>query len=850
MARNSTNDLRPCAAARRGGIRLSIGLAIAGMIAALAPSAALAQAAVAPTRIVSTPVIAAPAVPPIQVKPLPVVDPNIAILNGLIRDVANLQKQAVGASTDASLARLREQTSAAQAVADSFVRARDREIVALDAKLRVLTLANGKPRKRLDAAERRERRELLDQRQVLTDQVQRARQAGIVANHSFTEVSQRRRTAFDARTFDRTASPLEAGFWVSLGGSLGADVMRLSRLASDAFDTAVAALDARAVFIVALALALAFALAMPLRLALLRVIRRFTDEQAQVRRFRQSARAIAAVLVNTILPGMAAVVVNLGLNWAALLSEKAAALAQAAVIAVFWGSLVLALSRQLAGGKVPANRLLTVSERMASRTRSLSWLTALLTGAGFLISRLNSVVGASLAATVAANCITSLAYASIAGLILLALSEDHPDAGSDESSAEPPRNAGVTLVALGLTIAIIVTVGSVFTGFTTLALLVSTQMFWISVLVALAFLLLRFVDDAVGELFLPSGWIGRLLTHTLALGHATVSQLGVITSAVLQILIVLGTLSLALTPFGRNGDVLTAHIAGVGQGLRIGSLELSPRSLAAGIGCLVLGLGIVHLAQRWLDRRFLPVTDWDAGVRNSVSTGVRYLGVGAVVLWALTAAGLGFSQIALIAGALSVGIGFGLQQIVQNFVSGIILLVERPIKVGDLVNVGGVEGDVRRIRVRATEILQADKTTLIVPNSDLITKPVQNKTLGDPRGRVQLQISIGAASEAPRAILVIRKVLEAAEEVLDDPAPKVFVDALTPGGSVNFNAFGFVASQRDATRVRSDLYISIIEALNEARIGFVGAGGQTVIVEPGRELKAWSEKLGAGLKAG
>ena len=825
---------------------------LAGKIAALliaiaALTGPIAEAQVAPAQpaqvIATVPAGPAPvpALPPAPA--LAPADPNAVALAALAREVADLKKQAVGASTDSSLARLREQTAAAQAAADTFVRARSRDILALDAKLQPLSLANGKPRKRLDTAQRRKRQELVTQREILTAQLQRARQAAVAANHIFTEVSQRRRTAFDARTFDRTASPLEAEFWTSLGDSLQADTQRLTRLATDAFDTAVAATSMRAALLLSVSLILALGLAVPLRRLLLRLVHRFTSHEPQ-RRFRQSARALATAIINTMLPGLAAVAINLGLNWAAVLSEKAAALAQAMVIAVFWGALVLALSRQLAGGRVAGERLLSVSDRLAGRVRSLSWLTALLTGAGFLISQVNNVVGASLAATVAANCVTSLAYAGIAGLILLALSEDNPALAEDDS-AQPARGAGVTLVALGLTLAVTLTVGAVVFGYSTMALLVSTQMFWISVLAAMAYLLLRFTDDAVGELFRPAGWIGRLLTNTLALNHSTVRQLGVITAAVLQILIVLGTLSLALTPFGRNGDVLTAHIGGVGQGLKIGSLELSPRSLAAGIACLVLGLGIVHLAQRWLDRRFLPVTDWDAGVRNSVSTGVRYLGVGAVVLWALTAAGLGFSQIALIAGALSVGIGFGLQQIVQNFVSGIILLVERPIKVGDLVNVGGVEGDVKRIRVRATEILQADRTTLIVPNSDLISKPVQNKTLGNPRGRVQLQVSIGAAADAPRAIAIIRKVLDDAADVLEDPGPKVYVDTLTPGGNVNFNAFGFVGSQRDVVRVRSDLYIATIEALNEAKIGFVGAGGQTVILEPGPELTALSEKLGA-----
>ena len=149
---------------------------------------------------------------------------------------------------------------------------------------------------------------------------------------------------------------------------------------------------------------------------------------------------------------------------------------------------------------------------------------------------------------------------------------------------------------------------------------------------------------------------------------------------------------------------------------------------------------------------------------------------------ALAAMGLGFRQIALIASALSVGIGFGLQQVVQNFVSGLILLIERPVKVGDWVNVGGVEGDIRRIRVRATEIQTFDRTTVIVPNSDLITKQVQNKTLGDPRGRIQLEVSIANPGDATRATDLILSVADGLSEILKEPKPAVYIDSLAGGG--------------------------------------------------------------------
>ena len=292
--------------------------------------------------------------------------------------------------------------------------------------------------------------------------------------------------------------------------------------------------------------------------------------------------------------------------------------------------------------------------------------------------------------------------------------------------------------------------------------------------------------------------------------------------------------------------MLSIDVSEIGRSVHVGSLVISPRSVGTGLASLLVGLGLVHMVERWINRRYLPVTDWDAGVQNSVSTGVRYLGVGLAILWALAAAGLGFKQIALVASALSVGIGFGLQQIVQNFVSGLILLVERPVKVGDWVNVGGVEGDVQRIRVRATEIRTFDRTTLIVPNSDLITKQVQNKTLGDPRGRVRLEISVGAAADAARATQMLRDLLATDTDVLDDPKPSVFIESLTTGGSVNFVCFAYVASARDTWGVRSRLYTEVLEMFGREKIGFIGGPG-TNIVEPGPAMKSFVTDLAKGM---
>src|SRR3546814_13057359 len=128
-------------------------------------------------------------------------------------------------------------------------------------------------------------------------------------------------------------------------------------------------------------------------------------------------------------------------------------------------------------------------------------------------------------------------------------------------------------------------------------------------------------------------------------------------------------------------------------------------------------------------------------MRLSAATLFGYAGYVLVFSLTLSAVGIGLERVAWIASALSVGIGFGLQAVVQNFVSGLILLAERPVKVGDWVTLGGVEGDIRRINVRATEIQMGDYSTIIVPNSEFITKIVRNVTHENPLATVQIKLA-------------------------------------------------------------------------------------------------------------
>lgn len=202
-------------------------------------------------------------------------------------------------------------------------------------------------------------------------------------------------------------------------------------------------------------------------------------------------------------------------------------------------------------------------------------------------------------------------------------------------------------------------------------------------------------------------------------------------------------------------------------------------------------------------------------MRSSITTLLGYVGGIFVVAVALAGLGISVERIAWVASALSVGIGFGLQAIVQNFISGLILLAERPVKVGDWVVLGDTEGDVRRVNVRATEIQLGDRSTVIVPNSEFITKTVRNMTLAGAPGRVLLRLPAPLDTDAERMRTLILEAFRAHEGILDTPEPLVQLEGIA-NGTLTFLAIGYVGNPRNAGGVRSDVLFSILASLKGA----------------------------------
>jgi small-conductance mechanosensitive channel len=276
-----------------------------------------------------------------------------------------------------------------------------------------------------------------------------------------------------------------------------------------------------------------------------------------------------------------------------------------------------------------------------------------------------------------------------------------------------------------------------------------------------------------------------------------------------------------LWTWGLSDQGVSLVIDRITSGFEVGSLHFAPAQLLGAIAVLAIGMTL----SRWLKLKLVPElvrrTRLDRGGREAIITISGYAGVLLTLLIALGVAGISYSNLALIAGALSVGIGFGLQNMVNNFVSGLILLFERPVRTGDWVVVGDTQGYVRKISIRSTQIETFDRTDVIVPNSELIANKVSNLMLNDPWGRITVPIGVAYGSSVQQVMDILLAIANDHALVLKNQPgiapPKVLFTAFGDN-ALQFELRCFIRQIDRMPDTISEMNIAIEKAFREAGI--------------------------------
>lgn len=276
-------------------------------------------------------------------------------------------------------------------------------------------------------------------------------------------------------------------------------------------------------------------------------------------------------------------------------------------------------------------------------------------------------------------------------------------------------------------------------------------------------------------------------------------------------------ISESLRHFKIRDEFSTALGTVFSTGLSVGELEISLGGVIVFVVSVAIAIYVSRFVRYVLDEDVLARLDLPRGVPYAISSSAFYVILMLGFTAALAAAGIDLTRFTILAGALGVGIGFGLQNVVNNFVSGLILLFERPIKTGDTIEVGALMGEVRRIGIRASVVRTWQGAEVIVPNATLISDAVINWTLSDRQRRIEIDVGVKYGTDPERVLALLIEVAKANEQILEQPEPSALFLAFGDS-SLNFRLRAWTAQFDSWTLVRSDLTVAVNRALAEAGI--------------------------------
>ncbi|WP_339498948.1 DUF3772 domain-containing protein [Pseudomonas silesiensis] len=535
-------------------------------------------------------------------------------------------------------------------------------------------------------------------------------------------------------------------------------------------------------------------------------------------RLRRSSLALASVLATVLTVGFSLQLLFFVCTRQSPLTPMLTTFSQEFEKIVYACVLITALSRALLSTQHPSWRLPGISDPVALALEPFPRLFAATLLVLITIIQVANATGMGSDLVVAGRGVIALTVILIIIFLMVRTGKVRRQVVASGEASEGGTTFASLLYALtGL--ALLIALLSLLSGYISLARFITYELVWSFLIICGFYILMQLAKDACEYLFSPRSPSGKALKQLLGIDDRRLDQIEVILSGVSRAgLLLLAVVTLLVGGIGTTLGQLITNVFSMlgGGGLR--KLNIIPGHLLNAVLALTIGIYLIRSLRRWLDNEFLPKTDMDPGMRASLSTLFANIGYALVILLTLSSLGVQWTNLAWIVSALSVGIGFGLQEIVKNFVSGLILLTERPVKVGDLISISGVEGDIRRINVRATEIQLSDRSIVIVPNSQLISQNLRNVTLGgSAQGVATLELTFPLDIDPEQVKNLLYDTYCEHETILDKPAPVVRFSKLTPEG-ITLTVTGYVGSPRIVSTTKSDLLFEILKRLGAAGI--------------------------------
>jgi potassium-dependent mechanosensitive channel len=635
-----------------------------------------------------------------------------------------------------------------------------------------------------------------------------ARALALQIDDNNARIGAARRQLFARQTFERSASLLSPVLWGGVAREAPGDLATISGVVRD-WVKSVAKRITHYQTLQLLALAIAIlASILPMRWITRRVIARDPETTAPSR-LRRALAAIWTSLVLICLPLFGLGIVSYALDAFDVSDPRLQGIQQA----LFDGLRLILVSNGLARGLLAPGqrpwRMVALSDRIAALLFRFWLIVAVIVALEKLVEPAADAV-ASLNITVAARAVggalVAISMASTMRLIVAAA----PSTGTASSSKWGWGRPVAWLLIATITIALL-------TGYIAFATFVIEQMIWIVSLASVIYLIAIIVQEGTEAALQPNASLGRSLMIAIGLKREALEQVIVLIQGFSRVALSVTAILAILAPWGIQSQDMFGSLRAAYFGFKIGDVTISVSSLLMSVGVFVFGILATRAVQNWLASDYLPRTRLDAGLNNSIKTIFGYIGFVVALFLGFAQMGLDFQKLAIVAGALGVGIGFGLQSIVNNFVSGLILLWERGIRVGDWILVGTEEGFVRRINARATEIETMDRSTLIVPNATLVSGLVKNRVHADRVGRIIMALNVRFDSDPDAVREILIEVARAQDLILKIPAPLVLFQEFADW-ALKFELICFVDEVEMAGKVKSEMNFDLHRRLKEASI--------------------------------